>query len=59
MKSPVSRTSRRKGFALVVTLTLMVLLAVIALGLLSLSSVSLRTMGRADAMERAARSYSG
>ena len=53
MEKTPSRTSRRNGFALVVTLTLMILLAVIALGMLSLSSVSLRTMGRADAMERA------
>jgi len=33
------------GFALVVTLTLMVLLAILALGLLSLSSVALRSSG--------------
>jgi hypothetical protein len=33
----------RRGFALVVTLTLMVLLAILALGLLSLSAVSMRT----------------
>ncbi len=37
------------GFALVVTLTLMVLLSILALGLLSLSSVSLRTLARTDA----------
>ncbi len=43
-------THRTRGFALVVTLTLMVLLSILALGLLSLSSVALRTTGiRSDA----------
>ena len=35
-----------KGFALVATILMMVLLAILALGLLSLSSISLRTSGR-------------
>jgi hypothetical protein len=44
MKSPVSfRSLPRRGFALVVTLSLMILLTVIAVGLLTLSSISLRS----------------
>lgn len=38
--------SRRRGFALIVTLSLMILLTVIAVGLLSLSSISLRATGQ-------------
>lgn len=38
--------SARRGFALVVTLSLMILLTIIAVGLLTLSSVSLRTTGQ-------------
>ncbi|MEO5713685.1 MAG: hypothetical protein ABIT37_09370 [Luteolibacter sp.] len=38
-----------KGFALVVTLLLMVLLTIVAVGLLSLSSISLRTSGQSNA----------
>ncbi len=41
------------GFALVVTLTLMVLLTVIALGLISLSTISIRTSSRSEAMTEA------
>ena len=41
----LKKIPRVRGFALVVTLTLMVLLATLALGLLSLSSVALRTGG--------------
>ena len=46
-KKPTQTDSaeQRPGFALVVTLILMVLLAVIAIGLLSISSVALRTSG--------------
>ena len=40
-----------KGFALVVTLTLMVLLSILALGMLSLSTVSLRSMSVTSADE--------
>ena len=40
----------RAGFALVVTLTLMVLLSILAVGMLSLSAVSLRTSGRGEPM---------
>ena len=38
------------GFALVVTLTLMVLLSILAIGMLSLSAVYLRTSGRGEPM---------
>jgi type II secretory pathway pseudopilin PulG len=41
------------GFALVVTLALMVLLAILAVGLLSLSAVTLRTSGRQQAESEA------
>ncbi|MES2920351.1 MAG: hypothetical protein V4819_02325 [Verrucomicrobiota bacterium] len=50
------RTPRRNhppGFALVVTLSLMILLTVIAVGLLSLASVSLRSSSQNDAMQSA------
>ena len=40
---------KSQGFALVVTLSLMVLLAILAVGLLSLSSVSLRAAGQGSA----------
>lgn len=40
---------RPSGFALIVTLTLMILLTVIAVGLLTLSSVSLRVSGQTSA----------
>jgi hypothetical protein len=46
-------TSQRPGFALVVTLSLMILLTVIAVGLLSLSSISLRSSTQAAAMAEA------
>jgi len=44
---------RSRGFALIVTLTLMILLSVIALGLLTLSSVSLRSAGQQQLMQEA------
>ena len=43
----------KPGFALVVSLSLMVLLVVLAIGLLALSSVSLRASGRVEAMAAA------
>jgi hypothetical protein len=43
----------RRGFALVVTLSLMILLTVIAVGLLSLSTVSLRSSSHGKAMAEA------
>lgn len=51
MKPRVPRKSRSRGFALVVTLSLMILLTVIAVGLLTLSSITLRSsaVGEADA----------
>ena len=44
---------RNKGFALIVTLSLMILLTVIAVGLLSLSSITLRAAGQGEAMATA------
>ncbi|MES2661073.1 MAG: hypothetical protein V4689_20795 [Verrucomicrobiota bacterium] len=46
MKNP--KRSSPRGFALVVTLSLMILLTVIAVGLLTLSSISLRTTGQSS-----------
>ena len=51
--SPILAPQRHPGFALVVTLTLMVLLSILALGLLSLSSVTLRSQSRDSAMTAA------
>ncbi len=42
---------RKRGFALVVTLTLMVLLSILAIGMLSLSTVSLRATSASEPME--------
>jgi len=50
MKTLLHPAFRPRGFALVVTLTLMVLLSILALGLLSLSSVALRTQGQGESM---------
>ena len=44
---------RRPGFALVVTLSLMILLTVVAVGLLTLSSISLRSVSGESAMSEA------
>jgi hypothetical protein len=52
MKSKV-HCLRSKGFALVVTLSLMILLTIIAVGLLTLSSISLRASSQGDAMAEA------
>ncbi len=49
----VSARHRNSGFALVVTITLMVLLSILALGMLSLSSVTLRTGSHDQAMNQA------
>jgi type II secretory pathway pseudopilin PulG len=51
LKPPEMRKNR--GFALVVTLSLMVLLTIVAVGLLSLSAVSLRTSSKGEAMAQA------
>lgn len=42
---------RQRGFALIVTLSLMILLTVIAVGLLTLSSISLRGSTQSEAMQ--------
>lgn len=49
-----SKTRFQRGFALVVTLTLMILLTILALGMLSLSAVSIRTASR-DSDQQTAR----
>ena len=46
-------TGARRGFALVVTLSLMILLTVVAIGLLSLSSISLRSSSISSAQQKA------
>ncbi len=43
--------TRKQGFALVVTLSLMILLTIIAVGLLTLSSISLRSASQSEAMQ--------
>ncbi len=53
MKAPNSSLASRRGFALVVTLTLMILLSLLAIGMLSLSSISLRASSRGDSMAEA------
>ena len=50
MKPVNSRFRNRRGFALVVTLSMMILLTLLAVGLLSLSSVSLRAGSQGEAM---------
>lgn len=47
------RTLKTKGFALVATLSLMILLTLIAVGLLTLSTVTVRSGGREEAMATA------
>lgn len=44
---------RRRGFALVVTLSLLILLTVVAVGLLSLSAISIRASSQGEAMSTA------
>jgi Tfp pilus assembly protein PilX len=50
---PKARRFPERGFALVVTLSLMILLTVIAVGLLTLSSISLRSSSQGEAMATA------
>ena len=50
---PTESRPRSRGFALVISLSLMVLLTVLAVGLLSLSSIALRSSTRGDAMAAA------
>lgn len=47
---PSAKARSHRGFALVVTLSLMILLTVIAVGLLTLSSISLRASSQGQAM---------
>lgn len=47
------RKSENRGFTLVITISLLVLLTMIAIGVLSLSSVQLRSSAQGDAMSRA------
>ncbi|MCX6879504.1 MAG: hypothetical protein NTW21_37725 [Verrucomicrobia bacterium] len=51
MAAPLRRC--QPGFALVITLSLMLLLTVLAVGLLSLSSIALRTTAQRDGISRA------
>ena len=53
MHRPVSKDPHHKGFALVVTLSLMILLTIIAVGLLSLSAISLRSSSQGMAQAEA------
>ncbi|MBC8127335.1 MAG: hypothetical protein H8M99_09375, partial [Gloeobacteraceae cyanobacterium ES-bin-144] len=50
---PIFSWSPKRGFALIVTLSLMILLTVIAVGLLTLSTISLRASSNASAMAAA------
>src|SRR5436190_2121450 len=43
------KTPRQAGFALIVTLSLMILLTIIAVGLLTLSSITVRSTGQGNA----------
>jgi hypothetical protein len=49
----IPKNAKSSGFALVVSLTLMILLTVIAVGLLTLSSISLRSASQGEAMAKA------
>lgn len=51
MKNPCYLKSRNRGFPLIVTISLLVLLTLIGVGLLSLSSVSLRSSSQGDAAQ--------
>jgi hypothetical protein len=48
-----ARSSGRQGFALVITLSLMILLVLLAVGMLSLSAISLRSMAAATGQQEA------
>ncbi len=52
-KKPIPPNTKNHGFALVVTLSLMVLLTIIAVGLLTLSSITLRSTSNSSAMSMA------
>lgn len=53
LKSFAGRSGQKNGFALVITISLMVLLSLLAVGLLSLSTVSLRASTQGNAMQEA------
>ncbi len=53
MSPRTRRTRSDRGFALVITLSLMVLLTIIAVGLLTLGTISLRSAGAGDAQAQA------
>ena len=53
MKRPHLARRHPRGFALVITLSLMVLLTLLAVGLLTLSSISLRSSSQGEAMQMA------
>ena len=53
MKSRISRRSRTRGFALVITLSMMILLTVLSVGLLSLGTISIRSSASGEADARA------
>jgi type II secretory pathway pseudopilin PulG len=48
--NPNVNSKHHRGFALIVTLSLMILLTIMAVGLLTLSSISLRAAGQGEAM---------
>lgn len=50
---PRCGTRHPRGFSLIVTMTLMILMALLTVGILGLSSISLRTSTRQDAQSRA------
>mgnify|MGYP006245114991 FL=1 len=52
-RRPLGLTAGKKGFSLVTTVMVLTLLALIAIGLLSLSSVTLRSTGALDAQAEA------
>lgn len=53
MKTHYKKSQHKLGFTLVITLSMMVLLAMIAIGLLSLSSVEIRASSKSSAMAQA------
>jgi len=52
-RRPFFQHGKQRGFALVITLSLMVLLTLLSVGLLSLSTISLRASGQSEAMQLA------
>jgi hypothetical protein len=50
MKSQSSHPSGRRGFALIVTISMLVLLSMVAIGLLSVSTITIRTTSRDAAL---------